>query len=145
MTVLYARRTMASSLEVLGLERDATAEEAKRAYRKAAMRCHPDRNSTEAAAEEFQRISEAYAFIAGKGDTAAGADEVMAAVTDLARDGASFAWDVFKDVAVPLARDVAVPMAETTIEQVAVPFFTRVAAQVRGNGPLCWIDCAASE
>ena len=98
-TVLYARRsqrTMDSSLSALGLERGATMDDAKKAYRKAAMRTHPDRNDTEAAAAEFREVSEAYAFIAGKGSTAAGTEAVVEAVADLATDFASFARDVLK-------------------------------------------------
>ena len=94
--MLEAKRpTMESSLAALGLEKSATADEAKRAYRKAAMRCHPDRNSTEAAAEEFQRISDAYAFVAGKGDGEE-AEAVIDALADLTKEFAFFARDVFK-------------------------------------------------
>jgi curved DNA-binding protein len=49
--------------EVLGVRRDASADEIKKAYRKLALRWHPDRNPGEgraAAEEKFKRISEAY-------------------------------------------------------------------------------------
>lgn len=48
--------------EVLGVEKNATGEEIKKAYRKVAMKYHPDRNptDTEAAAEKFKEASEAY-------------------------------------------------------------------------------------
>ena len=81
--------------ESLGVGRDANADDLKSAYRKAAMRCHPDRNSTEAAAEEFQRISDAYAFVAGKGDGEE-AEAVIDALADLTKEFAFFARDVFK-------------------------------------------------
>ena len=46
---------------VLGVGRDATPEEIKRAYRKLAMQHHPDRNPGDAgAAEKFKQISAAY-------------------------------------------------------------------------------------
>ena len=47
--------------EVLGVEKGATAEEIKKAYRKSAMKYHPDRNPGDKAAEEkFKEIGEAY-------------------------------------------------------------------------------------
>ena len=47
--------------EVLGVEKGASAEEIKKAYRKSAMKYHPDRNPGDAAAEEkFKELGEAY-------------------------------------------------------------------------------------
>ena len=51
--------------EMLGLERNATAEQIKSAYRKAAMKWHPDRNpenKTEAE-EQFRHATEAYSVL----------------------------------------------------------------------------------
>ena len=45
--------------EVLGVSRDVSAAELKRAYRRVAMRAHPDVNKAPDAAERFQRISTA--------------------------------------------------------------------------------------
>jgi molecular chaperone DnaJ len=48
----------------LGLPRDAGAEEIKKAYRQAALKHHPDRNSGDKAAEEkFKEAAEAYAVL----------------------------------------------------------------------------------
>jgi len=51
--------------EVLGVARDATADQVKSAYRKAAMQFHPDRNPHDkhAAEEKFREASEAYSIL----------------------------------------------------------------------------------
>ena len=47
--------------EVLGLQKGASAEDIKKAYRKAAMKYHPDRNPGDKEAEEkFKEVGEAY-------------------------------------------------------------------------------------
>ncbi|TXC86807.1 J domain-containing protein [Paraburkholderia azotifigens] len=56
---------MATLYAKLGVSQDATWEEIKRAYRKAAMKWHPDRNvgQEEAARAAFQEIKDAYAIL----------------------------------------------------------------------------------
>ena len=50
--------------KVLGVERTADASEIKKAYRRLAMKYHPDRNPDDAQAEErFKKVSEAYAVL----------------------------------------------------------------------------------
>ena len=46
--------------EVLGIARDATDEEIKRAYRKLAFKYHPDHNHDAGAADKFKEVNEAY-------------------------------------------------------------------------------------
>ncbi|NIS82390.1 MAG: DnaJ domain-containing protein [Anaerolineales bacterium] len=46
--------------KILGVERSASEEEIKRAYRKLALECHPDRNPNKEAEDRFKEINEAY-------------------------------------------------------------------------------------
>ncbi len=58
--------------EVLGVERTATQEEIKRAYRKLAMKYHPDRNHGNKDAEEkFKQVGEAYSILGDEDKRAA--------------------------------------------------------------------------
>ncbi len=53
--------------EVLGVEREATDQQIKSAYRKLAMKHHPDRNPNDRDAEErFKEAAEAYAVLADR-------------------------------------------------------------------------------
>jgi curved DNA-binding protein len=50
--------------ETLGVKKDGSAQDIKKAYRKLAMKYHPDRNKGDKEAEEkFKKISEAYAVL----------------------------------------------------------------------------------
>ncbi|MDB5044832.1 MAG: molecular chaperone DnaJ [Deinococcus sp.] len=49
--------------ELLGVARTAAPDEIKSAYRKLALKFHPDRNKEPGAAEQFARINEAYAVL----------------------------------------------------------------------------------
>ncbi len=49
--------------ELLGVERDADERDLKRAYRKLAMKYHPDRNPSADAEERFKALSEAYGVL----------------------------------------------------------------------------------
>ncbi|HBB38146.1 MAG: DnaJ-class molecular chaperone CbpA [Candidatus Magasanikbacteria bacterium GW2011_GWD2_43_18] len=52
-----------SHYDALGVPKDASIEEIKRAYRKVAMENHPDRNTDENAQARFQAAAEAYAIL----------------------------------------------------------------------------------
>jgi molecular chaperone DnaJ len=49
--------------EILGVNKNASTDEIKAAYRKLAMQYHPDRNKSPDAEEKFKEISEAYAVL----------------------------------------------------------------------------------
>ena len=49
--------------EVLGVERSATPEQIKQAYRQLALKWHPDRNSAPDATDKFKEVAEAYAVL----------------------------------------------------------------------------------
>src|SRR5215472_1946751 len=49
--------------DVLGVPSDADAKALKSAFRKLALRCHPDRNKATGAQERFREIVEAYAVL----------------------------------------------------------------------------------
>ncbi|MEX0786099.1 MAG: molecular chaperone DnaJ [Dehalococcoidia bacterium] len=50
--------------DVLGVARDATPEEVKKAFRRLAMKYHPDRNNSADAGERFKAVNEAYEVLA---------------------------------------------------------------------------------
>ena len=51
---------MADHYETLGLQRNASSEEIKKAYRKLARELHPDVNPSEEAQEKFKSVTHAY-------------------------------------------------------------------------------------
>ncbi len=55
-----ARATKRDYYEVMGVPRSASTEEVKKAFRKLAMRYHPDRNKEDGAEAKFKEIGEAY-------------------------------------------------------------------------------------
>ena len=98
------------------------------------MRCHPDRNSTEAARLEFIAITAAYAKVTGKNKNygargGSGGDGGGAELGDLAEASLDLAWAVA--FAGREVIDAAVmPLAQETVKEVAMPLFRSVMSQV---------------
>ena len=68
--------------EVLGVNRDASEDELKKAYRKLAMKFHPDRNPDNKEAEEkFKEGKEAYEILTDANKRAIGFIEISSAGT----------------------------------------------------------------
>ena len=49
--------------DVLGVSKNASSDEIKKAYRKQALQWHPDRNKSTEASEKFKEINEAYEIL----------------------------------------------------------------------------------
>ena len=65
----YNPRPMATKrdyYEVLGVPRDASDEEIKRSYRRAAQRHHPDIDATDGAEARFKELNEAYRVLSDR-------------------------------------------------------------------------------
>ncbi|MFW2404881.1 MAG: molecular chaperone DnaJ [Gammaproteobacteria bacterium] len=89
--------------EVLGVERDATEADIKKAYRRLAMKHHPDRNPDDAAAEaSFKEAKEAYEILSDAQKRAAYDQFGHAGVDQQAGMGGGFGaadfGDIFGDV-----------------------------------------------
>src|ERR1700739_3515578 len=91
--------------EILGVNRDADADEIKKAYRKLAVKLHPDKNPGDHTAEEkFKEIGEAYEALSDPQKRAAYAQYGHAAFYPRQRARGGFAGgfhdplDIFREV-----------------------------------------------
>ncbi len=85
--------------EVLGIEREASDQQIKSAYRRLAMQHHPDRNpnSKEEAEEKFKEITEAYSVLADVQKRAAYDRFGHSAVSGAGGGAPDFSSSIFSD------------------------------------------------
>src|SRR4030043_2161677 len=85
--------------KILGVERTARKEEIKSAYRKLALKTHPDRNPGDSRAEErFKEINEAYQVLSDT-EKRARYDQLGSAYGDWQQQGGGpggFNWDQWR-------------------------------------------------
>ncbi len=85
--------------EVLGVNKDANAAELKKAYRRVAMKYHPDRNPDDASAEEkFKEANEAYEVLSDEQKRAAYDRYGHAGVDGQAGMGGAGGFNNFSDI-----------------------------------------------
>ncbi|NCG28787.1 MAG: DnaJ domain-containing protein, partial [Verrucomicrobiales bacterium] len=85
--------------EVLGVNKNASASEIKKAYRKAAVEHHPDKNPDDPSAEErFKEVSEAYEILSAEDKRSTYDQYGHSAFSGPGRSRGGDPFDIFKEV-----------------------------------------------
>ena len=94
-----AHQTQRDYYEILGVERDASADQIKSAYRKAALKWHPDRNpdNKNEAEHNFRSASEAYSVLSDPQKRSVYDRYGHAGLSGRGFDGGGFNADIFEE------------------------------------------------
>lgn len=93
---------------ILGVSRDATDSQIKDAYRKLALKYHPDRNRAAGAEDKFKLLNEAYAYLSDKKNRKqdSGSKQYQAASRPSARPGIKYTNVSYSDGHIRYTYDV---------------------------------------
>uniref|UniRef100_A0A061RJT1 DnaJ homolog subfamily B member 9 n=1 Tax=Tetraselmis sp. GSL018 TaxID=582737 RepID=A0A061RJT1_9CHLO len=101
--------------EVLGISRNATQSEVKKAFRRLSLQYHPDKNSSPDAAQKFGRIAEAYEVLSDPKRRAEYDDSIEIMIIDLTSDFFGFlqhSWKIIQHFWSDLQEALQVPFRD---------------------------------
>ena len=129
--------TKADYYEVLGLQKNASKDQIKQAYKTLAKKYHPDISKEKNAEEKFKELSEAYAVLSD--------DQKRAAYDQFGHDAFDQRYsreDIFRDFDFDIFRDIFSNSNHSGFESIFETFFGRGQRQERDGGDHLRYDIA---